>query len=457
MTMHVKTLKPLGLTLAMAVAVTALPAAQQTASQQGTVFRATTNYVSTDVLVHDKDGKFIPDLTAKDFTVYEDGVPQAITNFVRVVGGRALGGLTAAGTAPAATEGLILPPSRPSTDASGRIFIIFIDDLHIEASQTPQMKQLLQTVRDTLVHDNDLVGIVSTGTSAIEIDPAYDFGHRRFNEAIAKVMGSAATANDIIQDAFMEGASGPTGLRYNAHVAFSTAYDMLSELGKIADRRKSFIYLSNGYSFNPYQDARFKSIQKQYEDLGMTGMGQVDGDEGDPNNQSDGSVADSTNVHPQSTLSPYDALADPDYRRRTEFAESDLDHELAELVAAARRANTAFYAIDPHGLRAGTDISLNQPVAYSDIRDTNMTQISSLRVLSDETGGFCICETNDFKSGLQRIDNETSDYYIIGYSPSNPDPLRFKRTIKIDVDRPDVARLDYRETYLMPRPKKAKK
>jgi VWFA-related protein len=415
------------------------------------VFRATTNYVSTDVLVHDKDGKFIPDLTADDFTVYEDGVKQTITNFVRVVGGRALGGLTAAGTAPAATEGLILPPSRPSTDASGRIFIIFIDDLHVEPSQTPQMKELLKMVRDTLVHDNDLVGIVSTGTSAIEIDPAYDFGHRRFDEAIDKVMGSAATANDIIRDSFMEGANGPTGLRYSAHVAFSTAYDMLSELGKIADRRKSFIYLSNGYSFNPYQDARFKAIQKQYENMGMTGMGQVSGDQGDPN------AGDPDNSHPQSTLSPYDGLADPEYRRRTEFAESDLDHELAELVAAARRANTAFYAIDPHGLRAGTDISLNQPIAYADIRDTNRTQISSLRILSDETGGFCICETNDFKKGLQRIDNETSDYYIIGYTPSNPDPLRFKRTIKIDVDRPDVARLDYRETYLMPRPKPQKK
>jgi VWFA-related protein len=448
--MNVKTFKQLGLTLATALAMTAVPAAQQTASQQGTVFRATTNYVSTDVLVHDKDGKFIPDLTAKDFTVYEDGVPQTITNFVRVVGGRALGGLTAAGTAPTATEGLILPPSRPSTDASGRIFIVFIDDLHVEPSQTPQMKELLKMVRDTLVHDNDLVGIVSTGTSAIEIDPAYDFGHRRFDEAIAKVMGSAATANDIIRDSFMEGASGPTGLRYSAHVAFSTAYDMLSELGKIADRRKSFIYLSNGYSFNPYQDARFKAIQRQYENMGMSGMGQVSGDQGNPN-------ADDPNDHPQSTLSPYDGLADPEYRRRTEFAESDLDHELAELVAAARRANTAFYAIDPHGLRAGTDISLNQPIAYADIRDTNMTQVSSLRILSDETGGFCICETNDFKSGLQRIDNETSDYYIIGYSPSNPDPLRFKRTIKIDVDRPDVARLDYRETYLMPRPKKSKK
>ena len=45
-------------------------------------------------------------------------------------------------------------------------------------------------IRDELVHENDLVGFVSTGTSAIEINPTYDFGHRRFNEAIDKVMGA---------------------------------------------------------------------------------------------------------------------------------------------------------------------------------------------------------------------------------------------------------------------------
>ena len=58
--------------------------------QQGTVFRSTTNYVTTDVLVKDKAGKFVPDLNLADFEIYEDGILQKITNFVPVIGGRAL-------------------------------------------------------------------------------------------------------------------------------------------------------------------------------------------------------------------------------------------------------------------------------------------------------------------------------------------------------------------------------
>ena len=78
---------------------------------------------------------------------------------------------------------------RRRPDTASRIFIIFIDDLHFMPSQTPEVKKLLQTIRDTLVHDNDLVGFVSSGFSSIEMDPAYDPSHRRFNEVINKVMG----------------------------------------------------------------------------------------------------------------------------------------------------------------------------------------------------------------------------------------------------------------------------
>ena len=43
-------------------------------------------------------------------------------------------------------------------------------------------------------------------------------------------------------------------------------------------------------------------------------------------------------------------------------------------------------------------------------------------------------------SSIKRIDAETSDYYVLGYSSTNPDPL--KRTRKIEVkltNRPNVS------------------
>ena len=47
------------------------------------------------------------------------------------------------------------------------------------------------------------------------------------DEAIKQITGNGLKPTDIIQGA--EGADGPTELRYRAHVAFSTAYDMLTQ------------------------------------------------------------------------------------------------------------------------------------------------------------------------------------------------------------------------------------
>ena len=45
----------------------------------------------------------------------------------------------------------------------------------------------------------------------------------------------------------------------------------------------------------------------------------------------------------------------------------------------------------------------------------------SLRVLADATGGFAVVNDNTYVEALARINAETSDYYILGYSPTNPD------------------------------------
>ena len=88
-------------------------------------------------------------------------------------------------------------------------------------------------------------------------------------------------------------------------------------------------------------------------------------------------------------------------------------------------------------------------------RDYVDQSVSSLRVLGDETGGFCICMTNNFKRCLQQIDNETSDYYMIGYVSNNPDPLRVRRKIEIRISRPEL-KAQYKEDYMLARPSKPK-
>lgn len=52
-------------------------------AQQGRVFRADTELVSTPVTVTDDDGRLIATLSRDDFEVFEDGVPQAVSQFTR--------------------------------------------------------------------------------------------------------------------------------------------------------------------------------------------------------------------------------------------------------------------------------------------------------------------------------------------------------------------------------------
>jgi VWFA-related protein len=433
--------KMLGYTLMPAIVSSTIVLAQNppTTGQQGTVFRSTTNAVRTDVIVRDRESRFVPDLKISDFRVYEDGVLQNITYFAPRIGGRSLGNLATSGslvgTLPQ-VEGLRLPAPKPRTDASGRLFIIFIDDLHVLPGDTPRLKDLLKKTRDTLVHENDLVAFVSTGTSSIEIDPSYDYGHRRFNEAINKVMGSAPSVDEIIQGAVTEGREGPQGMRFNVHTAFKTAYSLIDQLSAVTDRRKAFVYISSGYTFNPLKEARLDKLKEQYLQTKPT--------------EDDSSSTEGTgNPDPQETL------LNEEYHKRTAFSQSELISELAQITRAAQRANVTFYTIDPKGLRTVSgDASTREQIAYSDLRDLASDQISSLRVLAEETGGFAGVESNDFDGILRRIDSETSDYYEIGYTSSNPDPTKIRRIIKIEIDRAGLQAPIYRSEYTIPRQRK---
>ena len=59
---------------------------------------------------------------------------------------------------------------------------------------------------------------------------------------------------------------------------------------------------------------------------------------------------------------------------------------------------------------------------------------------------------NDFDKALKRIDNETSDYYVLGYYSSNPDPLRRTRKVEIKTTRPSLNVWSRGEYTLRPMP-----
>jgi len=230
-------------------AQTPAPPATNAAAQERPTFRVQVDLVTNDVIVRDEKGNFIPDLKQEDFEIFEDGVKQDISSMTVVTGGRVTNVM--APPPPPPPEGIILPPSRPRTDVSGRIFLFFVDDLHLQFHNTGRVRQLFQKISKELVHDGDMFGIVSSGPSSIAIDMTYD--KSRLDEAIKKIAGNELKPTDIINGP--SGAEGPSEVRYRAHVAFSTVNDLLNNLDSVHNRRKALIYVSDGYDFNPFQDA----------------------------------------------------------------------------------------------------------------------------------------------------------------------------------------------------------
>ena len=76
------------------------------------------------------------------------------------------------------------------------------------------------------------------------------------------------------------------------------------------------------------------------------------------------------------------------------------------------------------------------------------TSQNSLRKLAEDTGGIAVVNSNDFDRAIKRIDAETSDYYVLGYYSTNPDPTHRRRKLDIRVTRANV-NVQSRKEYVL--------
>jgi VWFA-related protein len=403
------------------------PANAATPQQERPTFKVQVDLVTNDIIVRDEKGNFIPDLKKDEFEIYEDGVKQDISSMTVVTGGRVTNVL--APPPPPPPEGIILPPSRPRTDVSGRIFLFFVDDLHLQFHNTGRVRDLFKRISKELVHDGDMFGIVSSGPSSIAVDMTYD--KSRLDEAIKKIAGNELKPTDIINGP--SGAEGPSEVRYRAHVAFSTVYDLLNNLDSVHNRRKALIYVSDGYDFNPFQDSRLGLMDPNspfaQNEFART-QNQMRSDDGSGNSQTD-------------------PMANQQKQNET-FADADLARELGELTRQANRSNVTMYTIDPRGLVGMGDI--DEQVDPQQWNEFVRKSQDSLRVIAEETGGVAVVNQNDFSKALKRIDAETSDYYVLGYYSKNPDPTKRRRQIEVKVTRKGANAWFRKEYVLKPPP-----
>ena len=100
---------------------------------------------------------------------------------------------------PAAALGVLLCWLAPPTEAqtAARIFVVMVDDARFKPSEARNAEQMLALLRDQILTEADLVGIVSTGPSGVATDLHSPADPRRLNDSIRKIATSASSMTAV--------------------------------------------------------------------------------------------------------------------------------------------------------------------------------------------------------------------------------------------------------------------
>lgn len=373
-------------------------------------FRAEVNYVEVDARVLDQQGRFVKDLKAEDFDVLEDGRAQKVTafSFVNIPLERV--------ERPLFASRPIEPDVRNNLQAAdGRIYLLVLDDLHTSALRSPRTKAAAKQFIERYIGANDLAAVIHTGGRS-NANQDFTNNQRLLLQAVDKFMGRklrSSTLNKI--DDFNRRAG--TALEsdpaqdlddkergFQARSSLDTVRNLANYLGNIRGRRKAMVMFSEGIDYNIYDI------------MSMNNTGATEAS----------SVLDATR----------------------------------DMIAAATRANVAIYGVDPRGLGASfdnfadvqsfpddTSLGLNQSALFNEVR---LAQ-DSLRTMSDETGGFAVVNRNDFDTAFQRIVDDNSAYYMLGYYSSNDRRDGRFRKIEVRLKNKSGLVVRARKGYVAPR------
>jgi VWFA-related protein len=381
------------------------PQTPPAAPQPPVTFRAEVNYVEVDARVVDADGKFIEGLTAKDFEVFEDGKPQKVTAFsmVNLPVERAQRPLFAS------------KPIEPDvntnlTGMNGRIYLMVLDDLHTNSQRTPLVRAAARQFVERYVGANDLVAVVHTSGRA-DAGQEFTTNSRLMLAAVDKFMGRKVRSSTLnrIDEEYRTRQTRQQGDRiddidnmergYQARTMLDSMRQVSQFLEGVSGRRKALVLFSEGIDYDIYDVI---------------------------NNRDASTILDSTR----------------------------------DLLAAATRANVAIYGVDPRGL-GGMALEGIEVQSFPDDNTLGINSTSflnemrlsqdSLRVMSTETGGFATVNTNDFSTAFQRIVDDNSSYYVLGYYPTNDRRDGRFRKIEVKVPGHPQARIRARKGYFAAR------
>ena len=427
----------------------------QEKAQQLPRFRAGASLVRVDVYPTLK-GQAVTDLTAADFEVLEDGAPQKVESFelVRVRAG---------GPQETRREPNTVRESRAmAEDARARIFVIYLDTYFTDIPGSHRIQRPLVNLLDRIVGDDDLFAVMTPDMSARDLALArrsttmegylskyWFWGQRgrlypedpveqRYLECYPErsaarqcAMPASNTAKVSEPANFYAGIANEMIQRRREKRVLDGLEDLARHLGGLRDERKAVITISNGWLlFTPNQTLTRHAPCEPPPGVGRLGT------------TPDGRIT-TDRMRSDYGYSRYDCDTD-----RQTLAHLDNAQDYRDLMDVANANNVSFYPVDARGLAAfDRDINEDPVLGPADEIKLVHARVESLRTLADDTDGLAVVNTNDLNKGFQRIVDDMTSYYLLGYYSTNTALDGKVRKIKVRVKRNGVdvrARRSYR-------------
>lgn len=435
--------RALAVVVAAMLAALAVPAAQDELPQP--TFRAEANYVRVDAFPTARDGTPVTDLTAADFEVSEDRVPQKIEQFEHVV-------IRAAGVGEGRPEPNTVAESRQAVrDPRARVFVLFLDPKHVEQGASRQISREIVNALNRLLGPDDYVGLMVPPMRARDVTFA------RRNLAIERLVGNdwwgkrdSLLPADPTEDSYAfcyPGIAPPPGngaapdrgvaqemiLRHREQETFDALEDLVQTLRGMREERKAVLAITDGWLL-------YRPDQSLTRPLG--------GQDQPPGNPPLGIDPRSGRL---STANPND-LPEATLRKceldRQTLANIDDEQRMRTILDEANRSNTSFYPVDPRGLVAfdegivpsagvGTGPLANPTLSAPEENNRLAARATALRRLAEGTDGTAIVGTNNIADALRRVVDDLSSYYLLGYYSTGKLDGKF-HAISVRVRRPGV-------------------
>ncbi|MFN0122517.1 MAG: VWA domain-containing protein, partial [Blastocatellia bacterium] len=372
------------------------PAAAQDAGQdqnQG-VFRVSTQLVQIDVVVTDKKGNHVNDLSQADFELTVDGKKQDLTHFTQT----ALPGKITRKLPKRTKEEKNAPPGLPSAPIAPeqvrRTIALVIDDLGLSMGSMEMVRETLKKFVAEQMQEGDLVSIILTG-SGVGLLEQFTSDKRILYAAIDRLRWNPFSRDMSVSFADAD--------------ADETADDFSADsqaVGDMAGELRDTIFSSGTLGAVNFVVRSLHNLPGRKTVVLL----------------SDGFRIESTTGDDDATQRMYDRL-----------------QALSEL---ANRSSVVIYSMDARGLQPyqpGASAG-GQPrqTAAMDAMRSGRQALEGPVFLSQETGGFTITDNNDLNLGIQEALYEQHSYYLLGFDPEDTKFDQKYHKIKVTMTRPGL-------------------